>query len=45
LHGRDRKVAAETAPAAGLYLVRVAYPAIFNLPETPDGPTLLTGRL
>ena len=37
--------AAETAPAAGLYLVRVAYPAIFNLPETPDGPTLLTGRL
>jgi len=45
LHGRDRKVAAETAPAAGLYLVGVAYPAIFNLPETPDGPTLLTGHL
>jgi tRNA pseudouridine38-40 synthase len=39
--GRDRAVAAETAPAAGLYLVNVDYPAHFGLPVTPYGPLLL----
>ena len=41
LRGRDRTVAAETAPACGLYLVDVEYPAEFDLPPTPFGPVLL----
>ena len=41
LHGRDRSVAAETAPSAGLYLVEVGYPGDFALPATPYGPVLL----
>ena len=41
LQGRDRRVAAETASAAGLYLVDVEYPAQFGLPQTPYGPLLL----
>jgi tRNA pseudouridine38-40 synthase len=41
LEGRDRTVAAETAPAAGLYLVDVRYPEHFALPATPYGPLLL----
>jgi tRNA pseudouridine38-40 synthase len=41
LSGRDRSVAAETAPADGLYLVEVEYPAQFGLPPTPYGPLLL----
>ena len=45
LRGRDRTVAAETAPAAGLYLVAVNYPEIFSLPVSPEGPTLLSGLL
>ena len=45
LRSRDRTQAADTAPAEGLYLVSVGYPAAFGLPETPDGPTLLWGRL
>jgi tRNA pseudouridine38-40 synthase len=39
--GRDRTVAADTAPAAGLYLVDVAYSAQYPLPVTPYGPLLL----
>lgn len=39
--GRDRTVAAETAPPHGLYLVDVEYPAHFDLPLTPYGPLLL----
>jgi len=39
--GGDRTVAAETAPADGLYLVEVDYPAHFGLPLTPFGPLLL----
>jgi len=38
---RDRRLAAETAPATGLYLAGVEYPAIFGLPETPYGPMML----
>jgi tRNA pseudouridine38-40 synthase len=45
LRGRDRTVAAETAPADGLYLVQVRYPEAFNLPDTPEGPTLLSACL
>lgn len=41
LVGRDRSVAAETAPAGGLYLVDVTYPAHYGLPGTPYGPLLL----
>ena len=41
LTGRDRRAAAETAPANGLYLVDVEYPAHFGLPQTPFGPMLL----
>jgi len=41
LQGRDRTRAAETASAEGLYLVDVAYPSHFGLPESPEGPALL----
>tara|TARA_R110001599_G_scaffold353870_1_gene601264 strand:- start:48307 stop:49125 length:819 start_codon:yes stop_codon:yes gene_type:complete len=41
LEGRDRTVAAETAPADGLYLVEVEYPQQFALPATPYGPLLV----
>lgn len=41
LAGRDRGVAADTAPAAGLYLVEVEYPSRYDLPPTPYGPLLL----
>lgn len=41
LRGRDRTVAADTAAAAGLYLVDVEYPPRFALPQTPFGPMLL----
>lgn len=41
---RDRTLAAETAPAAGLYLVDVVYPSQFALPATPYGPLLLGPR-
>lgn len=40
LEGRDRTQAADTAPAAGLYLVEVEYPPSFGLPPTPEGPLL-----
>ena len=38
---RDRKLGAMTAPAAGLYLVDVQYPASFALPTRPLGPLFL----
>lgn len=41
LAGRDRSVAAQTAPPDGLYLVDVQYPEQFGLPATPYGPLLL----
>ncbi|MBN7798666.1 tRNA pseudouridine(38-40) synthase TruA [Parahaliea mediterranea] len=43
LAGRDRTLAADTAPPDGLYLVDVSYPRRFELPETPAGPLLLEG--
>ena len=41
MQGRDRSAAAETAPADGLYLVEVEYPAQYQLPATPYGPLML----
>ena len=39
--GRDRTLAAETAPASGLYLADIQYPAQFGLPATPYGPPII----
>ncbi|MEO6368483.1 MAG: tRNA pseudouridine synthase A, partial [Steroidobacteraceae bacterium] len=36
LAGRNRRLAPATAPAAGLYLWRVHYPALFGLPDDSD---------
>ncbi len=44
LAGRDRTRAADTAPADGLYLVAVEYPAACHIPLTPPG-SLLPGSL
>jgi len=41
LEGRDRRRNAATAPAAGLYLQSVRYPAAFDLPEAPGGGVFL----
>lgn len=38
---RDRRAGAETAPAGGLYLAAVEYPAQFGLPPTPFGPLII----
>jgi tRNA pseudouridine38-40 synthase len=36
LQARNRRLAPATAPAAGLYLWRVQYPAVFGLPDDSD---------
>ncbi len=41
LQARDRRLAPQTAPAAGLYLVGVKYPARFCLPVLSPGPLFL----
>jgi tRNA pseudouridine38-40 synthase len=41
LQAGDRSLAADTAPADGLYLVAVSYPESFGLPEPIPGPQLL----
>lgn len=41
LAARDRTRAAMTAPAEGLYLLRVDYPAHYGLPQRPDFGSLL----
>jgi tRNA pseudouridine38-40 synthase len=41
LAAKDRKLAAATAKAEGLYLVSVDYPAHFDLPVMPMGPLFL----
>jgi tRNA pseudouridine38-40 synthase len=41
LEGKDRTVAADTAPPDGLYLTAVAYPARYQLPDAVDGPIFL----
>src|SRR6185437_697781 len=39
LAGRDRRLSAATAPAHGLYLWHVRYPAAFALPLPPEART------
>ncbi|MEH6581674.1 MAG: tRNA pseudouridine(38-40) synthase TruA [Halioglobus sp.] len=39
--GRDRTLAADTAPADGLYFVRANYPPEYTLPDSPLGPMML----
>ncbi len=41
LQGKDRKVAADTAPPDGLYLTGVAYPSKYQLPDAVGGPIFL----
>jgi tRNA pseudouridine38-40 synthase len=38
LAGRDRRLAGITAPASGLYFLRIDYPGEFRLPVPPAGP-------
>jgi tRNA pseudouridine38-40 synthase len=45
LEGRDRTRAAATAPAHGLYLWEVRYPAAFGLPPAPADEVLPADRL
>ncbi|UTA49280.1 tRNA pseudouridine(38-40) synthase TruA [Simiduia sp. 21SJ11W-1] len=45
LASKDRTQAAETAPPYGLYLVHVAYPQEFNLPQFRPGPCFLAEKL
>jgi tRNA pseudouridine38-40 synthase len=42
---RDRTKATVTAPAEGLYLVSVSYPASFNIPELKAGPSFVGREL
>jgi tRNA pseudouridine38-40 synthase len=44
LAGRDRKASAATAPADGLYLAAVRYPAAFGLPEASLAQSAIIGR-
>ena len=45
LQQRDRSCAAPTAKAAGLYLVEVHYPNIFQLPKSAVGPLFLPDEI
>jgi tRNA pseudouridine38-40 synthase len=41
LQGKDRTIAADTAPPDGLYLTAVAYPSEYQLPDAIGGPIFL----
>lgn len=43
--GRDRCSAGDTAAGAGLYLVGVRYPALFNMPEITDAPAFMSLKI
>lgn len=45
LASEDRRCGGVTAPAAGLYLVKVEYDASFALPTCPKGPYIIAGLL
>ena len=45
LQQKDRTLAASTAKAAGLYLVEVHYPDIFQLPKSAVGPLFLPDEI
>tara|TARA_R110002110_G_scaffold406421_1_gene626230 strand:- start:22878 stop:23729 length:852 start_codon:yes stop_codon:yes gene_type:complete len=45
LERADRTLAAETAPADGLYLVEVEYPSAFALPAVPPGPQIVAALM
>lgn len=45
LDAKDRTKASATAPAAGLYMVDVDYPAEFDLPEAEVGPLFLSHEM
>ncbi|MDN3639448.1 tRNA pseudouridine(38-40) synthase TruA [Simiduia curdlanivorans] len=45
LASQDRTKAAETAAPYGLYLVHVAYPELFEIPNMPPGPCFLAEKL
>ena len=45
LESQDRRCAGVTAPAAGLYLVDVAYDAQYELPPGEKGPYMIAGLL
>jgi tRNA pseudouridine38-40 synthase len=45
LASEDRRCGGVTAPAAGLYLVKVEYDASFALPTCPEGPYIIAGLL
>ena len=45
LQQRDRTLAAPTAPAEGLYLVKVIYPEKFAIPQSDMGPLFLNDEL
>jgi tRNA pseudouridine38-40 synthase len=41
LEAKDRRQAAETAPASGLYLIKVQYPSSYSLPEPQNSVLFL----
>lgn len=41
LEARDRRLAGVTAPAGGLYLLKVAYPPEYGLPDTNGGSSFM----
>ena len=45
LASQDRRCASVTAPAAGLYLVKVGYDSVYQLPSNEKGPYIISGLI